>query len=101
VAPAYRIAIDVSRLRVTSAGVALLDANWEVLARDRMKRPILGRARISIAGRTATDGEIVRLETILFERLAEAVDIPDARASDGDRPGPICARPTRIPRRNS
>ena len=45
-APAYRIAIYVSRLRVTSAGVALLDANWEVLARDRMKRPILGRARI-------------------------------------------------------
>jgi uncharacterized protein len=75
-APDYRVMIQVARLEVASNGHASMDADWQISARDRDRRPILGRAQIRLTGPTATDQDVVRLETELFERLADAVDIP-------------------------
>lgn len=53
------------------------DADWQIFARDARMRRIAGRVRIRLAGPTATDGDIVRLETTLFDRLADAIEIPE------------------------
>ena len=78
--PDYQIVIHVARLDVTGNGLALMDVNWQILAGDPEKRPIRGRAQIRLAGPTATDADVVRLETTLFERLADAIVIPGAQS---------------------
>jgi uncharacterized protein len=75
-APDHRVMIHIARLEVASNGRALMDAAWQISTRDRDSRPILGRVQITLAGPTATDQDVVRLETALFERLADAIDIP-------------------------
>jgi hypothetical protein len=72
----YRVTIHVARLDVTSNGRASMDADWQITARDPEKRPIRDRARIRLAGPTATDRDIVRLEIALFQRLADSIAIP-------------------------
>lgn len=79
--PDYRVMIHVVRLDVSSNGRALLDADWQISARDRGRQPIRGRAQIKVSGATATDQDIVRLDTTLFERLADAIAIPAASAT--------------------
>lgn len=78
-APDYRIMIHVARLDVASNGEAVMQADWQILARDPAKHSMRGRAQIRLSGPTATDGDIVRLETSLFERLADAINMPPAR----------------------
>lgn len=76
VAPDYRLMIHVARLDVESNGLALMDADWQLHPRGSARRPIRGRVTIRLSGSTATDGNVARLETALFERLADAIDIP-------------------------
>jgi hypothetical protein len=76
VAPDYRVMIHVARLDVANSGHASLAADWQISARDPGQGPIRGRAKIGVAGRTATDQDVVRLETTLFDRLADAIEIP-------------------------
>jgi uncharacterized lipoprotein YmbA len=72
-APDYRVVIHIARLDVTKSGRASLDADWQISARDPERRPIRCRAQIRLTGPTATDEDVVRLETALFGRLADAV----------------------------
>jgi uncharacterized protein len=76
-APDYRLLIHVARLDIANDGRATLDADWQISARDS-GRAVRGRAQITLSGPTATDQEVVRLETALFDRLADTIDIPAA-----------------------
>ena len=80
-APNYRVSIHIARLDVTSNGRASLDADWQIVARNPRRRPIRGRAQIQLAGPTVTDQDVVRLETALFDRLADSIDIPPSSRS--------------------
>jgi uncharacterized protein len=85
-APQYRISIRVSRLDVTKNGRASMDADWQILPNDRDRRSTEGRAQIRLAGSTATDVDTVRLESTMFERLADAISLPAARFLDRKHP---------------
>jgi uncharacterized protein len=93
-APDYRVMIHVARLDVASNGLASMDADWEIVASDPERRPIRGRAQIRVAGPTATDQDIVRLETALFDRLADAINIP-RRTGESGPPAASYPRPDR------
>lgn len=75
-APDYRIMVQVTRLDVTSAGVASLNAYWQIIPRDRQLQAVRNRTQIRVTGPVATDQEVVDLETELFERLAGAIRPP-------------------------
>jgi len=74
--PNYRVIIRVARMDIASNGLALLVADWQVSARDPGESSVRGRAQIRLSGPTAMDADIVRLETALFERLADTIVIP-------------------------
>ncbi|MGA7540641.1 MAG: ABC-type transport auxiliary lipoprotein family protein [Steroidobacteraceae bacterium] len=76
----YQITIHVARLDVTGNGLAVMDADWQILAGDSEKRAIRDRVEIRLAGPTTTDQDVVRLETALFERLADAIVIPGTQS---------------------
>jgi uncharacterized protein len=87
VAPDYRVMIHVARLDVASSGRGSLDADWQISARDPGQGLIRGRANIRLAGRTATDQDVVQLETALFDRLANSIRLPkEINGYPGDRP---------------
>lgn len=74
----YRIVVQVTRLDVTTAGVASLSAYWQIVPRDPRLQAVRDRTQIRVTGPVATDQEVVELETELFERLAEAIRLPSA-----------------------
>jgi len=87
VAPDYRVMIHVARLDVANSGHGSLDADWQISARHPGQGLIRGRANIRLAGRTATDQDVVRLETALFDRLASSIRLPkEINGYPGDRP---------------
>ena len=73
--PDYRVMIHVARLDVVDNGRASMDADWQI-SPCHSGRLIRGRAQISLAGSTATDQDVVGLETALFERLADTIRFP-------------------------
>ena len=77
-APDYRVMIGIDRLDVARKGSAVMDASWQIFARDRgpESRSLRGHAQIKLTGATATDRDIVRLETALFDRLADSIRLP-------------------------
>lgn len=75
-APDYRLMVQVTRLDVTSAGVASLNAYWQIIPRDQPLQVVRDRTQIRVTGPVATDQEVVDLETELFERLAGAIRLP-------------------------
>ncbi|MGH8254676.1 MAG: PqiC family protein [Steroidobacteraceae bacterium] len=75
-APDYRVMVQVTRLDVTTAGAASLDAHWQIVPRDPRLQPLRDRTQIRLTGPVATDQQVVALETKLFERLAEAIRLP-------------------------
>lgn len=78
-APDYRVVVQVTRLDVTTAGVASLNAYWQIVPRDPRDprlQTIRDRTQIRVTGPVATDQEVVDLETELFERLARAIRLP-------------------------
>lgn len=74
----YRLMVQVTRLDVTTAGVASLNAYWQIIPRNPQLRTVRDRTRIRVTGPVATDQEVVDLETELFERLAGAIRLPGA-----------------------
>jgi len=77
--PSYRVLINISRLDVTKAGTATLDANWTILPHDP-SRPILrDRVGFSATGPVATDQEVVTQVGSLLDRLAGAIDVSGLR----------------------
>lgn len=77
-APDYRIMVQVTRLDVTTAGVASLDAYWQIMPRDPQLQTLRDRTQIRLTGPVATDPEVITLETRLFEHLAAAIRLPEA-----------------------
>lgn len=76
-APDYRVMIGIDRLDVARKGSAVMDASWQIFARDGPEsRSLRGHARIKLTGATVTDRDIVRLETALFDRLADCIRLP-------------------------
>jgi len=74
--PDYRLVIHVSRLDVTSQGKALLDAEWEIFSRNARRHPARGRVQVTLSGPDGTDRDVATLDSALFERLADAIDVP-------------------------
>lgn len=87
-APDYRLMIHVSRLDVTSEGQASLDAEWEILSSNAKRRMVRGRVRVTLSGSDATDRGVASLDSALFERLADAIDL---RGESGKGAAPAVA----------
>lgn len=74
----YRLMVQVTRLDVTTAGVASLNAYWQIIPSNPRLQAVRDRTQIRITGPVATDQEVVDLETELFDRLAGAIRLPSA-----------------------
>jgi uncharacterized protein len=72
--PSERVLVNISRLDVTSEGVATLDADWMVVPRDPARPTRRNRLHISVTGSVATDQDVVTLVGVLLDRLAGAID---------------------------
>jgi uncharacterized lipoprotein YmbA len=78
-APAYRVMINISRLDVTGAGTAALDADWTIVPRDAAKPVLRDRVRLTASGPVATDQDVVALVGGLLDRLAAAINLAGLR----------------------
>jgi uncharacterized protein len=78
-APSYRIVINVSRLDVTTGGVATLEADWLIVPHDTAITTHRDRARFTVTGPAATDQDVVTLDEALLDRLAAVIDISTLR----------------------
>ncbi len=77
--PAYRLMINISRLDVTGAGNATLDANWTIVPSDGARPVLRDRVRLSATGPVATDQDVVALIGSLLDRLAAAINVAGLR----------------------
>jgi uncharacterized lipoprotein YmbA len=77
--PNDRIFVTISRLDVTSAGTATLDADWQIVPRDPKQPVRRGRAQFTSSGPVATDQDVVTLTKAVLAQLAEAIDVPSLR----------------------
>ncbi len=75
----YRVLINISRLDVTSGGVATLEADWLIAPHDPAIPTRRNRARFSATGPVTTDQQVVALEEKLLDQLAGAIDISGLR----------------------
>ena len=73
--PAERVVVNISRLDVTSAGEATLDADWVVVPRDPRRPTSRDRLHVTATGPVATDQDVVTLVSGLLDRLAAAINI--------------------------
>lgn len=72
----YRVMIHIARLDVTSKGRASLDAEWEIMSRAPRTPTHRGRIEVQLSGPDASGPGIASLDTALFERLADAIELP-------------------------
>jgi uncharacterized lipoprotein YmbA len=77
--PNDRIFVAISRLDVTSAGVATLDADWQIVPRDPKQPVRRGRAQFTSSGPVATDQDVVALTKAVLSQLADAIDVAGLR----------------------
>ncbi len=75
-APAARVWINISRLDVTSDGVATLEADWAAVPRGAAIPAHRERARFTATGPAATDQDVVALEEAVLTQLADAIMLP-------------------------
>jgi uncharacterized lipoprotein YmbA len=73
--PSYRVLVNIGRLEVTGAGIATLDADWIVAARDPAVPTLRDRGHFSATGPVATDQDVVALMGAVLDQLAGAIDI--------------------------
>ena len=78
-AASYRVLINISRLDVTTSGVATLEADWLIAPHDSATPTRRNRARFTVTGPVATDQQVVTLEEKLLDQLAAAIDISALR----------------------
>jgi hypothetical protein len=78
-AATYRVQINISRLDVTAAGSATLEADWTIVPRDPAKPVLRDRVRLTASGSVATDQDVVALVGGLLDRLAAAIDVAGLR----------------------
>jgi uncharacterized lipoprotein YmbA len=72
--PADRVFVTISRLDVTTAGVATLDADWQIVPRNPAQPVRRGRARFTSNGPVATDQDVVTLTKAVLTQLADAIE---------------------------
>jgi uncharacterized lipoprotein YmbA len=72
-----RLLVNISRLDVTGAGIAMVDADWRVVPVDPARAVTLRRTRFSVTGPVGTDQAVVTLIGRVTDRLADAIDAPD------------------------
>jgi uncharacterized lipoprotein YmbA len=85
-APAQRVLINIGRLDVTAAGVAVLDADWLVVPRDPVQPTRRDRGHFSETGPVATDQDVVTLVGLVVDKLAGAIELPGhGKARPGHR----------------
>ena len=77
--PDYRIFVTISRLDVTAAGVATLDADWLVVPRNPARPTWRRRGRFSSTGPVANDQDVVALYRAVVSQLAGAIDVAKLR----------------------
>jgi uncharacterized lipoprotein YmbA len=72
-APDYRLFVTVNALDVMANGAATLDADWLIVPRDPRRPSLRRRATFRATGSTATDQDVVSLNTALLRQLADAL----------------------------
>ena len=77
--PDYEIRVHVGELDVTSAGEAVMEADWQIIPRAGIKYVVRDRIRIALHGSVRNDEGVVKLEDRLFERLAASISISGLR----------------------
>jgi uncharacterized lipoprotein YmbA len=73
--PNDRIFVTISRLDVTSAGAATLDADWQIVPRVGAQPIRRGRAQFTANGPVATDQDVVTLTKDVLTQLADRIDV--------------------------
>jgi uncharacterized lipoprotein YmbA len=73
--PNDRIFVTISRLDVTSAGAATLDADWQIVPRIATQPIRRGRAQFTSSGSVATDQDVVALTKAVLAQLAGAIEV--------------------------
>jgi uncharacterized lipoprotein YmbA len=73
--PNDRIFVTISRLDVTGAGVATMDADWQIVPRSATQPTRRGRAQVTANGPVATDQDVVTLTRDLLSQLADRIDV--------------------------
>jgi len=74
-----RIFITISKLDVTSSGVAMLQANWTIVPHNAAQPVRSQRALFTANGPVNTDHDVVVLTQAVLMRLADAIDIARLR----------------------
>jgi uncharacterized lipoprotein YmbA len=77
--PDYRISLVFSRLDVTTAGVATLEADWTVVPRNPARPTRRHRGRFTASGPVASDQDVVALMQVVVAQLADAIDVASLR----------------------
>jgi uncharacterized lipoprotein YmbA len=90
--PDYRITVAISDLDITRAGTATLSADWEIVSREAGKCVVRKRIRFTLDGSAATDQDVVRIERMLFDRLADSI----ASSLSVFRTNSSCLQPRRV-----
>jgi len=75
----YEIRVHVEALDVTSTGAAVMRADWQIVPRATAKRIVQDRIQIALRGSVASDAGVVTLESELFDRLADGIDLSTLR----------------------
>ena len=73
--PNDRIFVTISRLDITSAGLATLDADWQIVPRAATRPIRRGRAQFTANGPVATDQDVVTLTKDVLSQLADRIDV--------------------------
>jgi len=71
--PDYQVFLTISTLDVTAAGTATMEADWLIVPRNAALPSQRKRGGFSVTGSTATDQDVVSLNTALFQQLADAI----------------------------
>lgn len=72
--PSDRLLVNISRLDVTTTGVATLDADWLIVPRDPATSTQRDRAHFTATGPVASDQDVVNLVETLLDRLSGAIN---------------------------
>lgn len=77
--PNDRLYVNISTLDITTAGQAMLEADWTIVPRNPSAPDRRQRGRFTAQGPVATDHDVVVLLQSLLTQLADAIDITSLR----------------------
>jgi uncharacterized protein len=71
--PDYQVFLTISTLDVTATGTATMEADWLIVPRNAALPSQRKRGGFSATGSTATDQDVVSLNTALLQQLTDAI----------------------------